>query len=365
MRQLGRYKIVRRLGAGGMAEVYLARGHGASGFEKNVAIKTIKPEHRGIPERERILIEEARLGARLDHRNLVTVHELGIDRGTYWVCMEFVDGADLAQLLRADTPPEPLALLIAEELALALEYVHTRTDDQGRPLGLVHRDVSPSNILVSRAGEVKLCDFGIAKATLLAEATLANARKGKYAYMSPEQIAGAPLTPSSDQFGLGVTLVELLSGRRPFDGDGVFATMERIKAAEPPPLTDLPADVRAIALRCLARHPSARWSSGRDLRRALAEARRAHPVVGPPELGAWVCERLDAAAGPGQDEPVLDRTVTVTEIHHRAEQAVAPPPTPSPTPSAEPPTPAAPARGFWARLRGRPRRSGREDPEPE
>ena len=190
-----------------MAEVFLAVAYGASGFEKRVAIKTLRPELEGSGELERLLIEEARLGARLAHRNLVGVHELGVAEGRYYVRMDHVDGADLAWLLGRERPPAELSLWIAGELALALDCVHAATDDEGRPLGLVHRDVSPSNVLLSRRGEVFLGDFGIAKATLLQDVTRAGVRKGKYAYMSPEQVSGKPLGPASDLFGLGVLLV--------------------------------------------------------------------------------------------------------------------------------------------------------------
>jgi serine/threonine-protein kinase len=276
-----------------MARVYLARSFGASGFETQVALKVLRPEYRGVGEYERLLIDEARLGARLRHRNLVAVTDFGVDDGAYFAVMEHVDGADLATALRAARPPLELALLIAEEVAIGLEYVHACADGRGRPLGLVHRDVSPSNILISRAGEVKLADFGIAKATALTERTLTNIRKGKYAYMSPEQIAGDALTASSDQFGLGVTLVEILAGRRPFDGDSVVATMENIKAAAAPAwLADLPADLEPIARRCLARDPAARYATMPALVRDLALARRARPLVTPAGLGAWLTAAL-------------------------------------------------------------------------
>src|SRR5262249_46893431 len=163
---------------------------------------------------------------------------------------------------------------------------HRVGDDAGRPLGLVHRDVSPSNILCSRDGEVRLGDFGVAKATLLADITRGNVRKGKYAYMSPEQVGGEPLTAKSDQFSLGITLYELLAGRRPFDGEGPHDTMERVRRAEPPDATLLPPPVRALVLRCLARDPAARFASAEELRRSLAEARREFPVVGEPDLAS-------------------------------------------------------------------------------
>lgn len=297
--RLGRYRLLRTLGQGGMARVYLARMFGASGFETEVAIKVLLPEFRGAGPYERALIEEAKLGARLRHRNLVAVHDLGVDQGVYHVCMEYVDGADLATQATQSglAMPMGLALLIAEEMAHALEYVHRLSDERGRPLGLVHRDVSPSNILISRAGEVKLADFGIAKATMLADATLSNLRKGKYAYMSPEQVAGEALSAVSDQFGLGITLAELLCGARPFDGATVMDTLDNIKAAAPPALDGLDMDVAAIIRQCLAREPADRFASAADLGRALAHARRQRDVVTPTDLGAWVAARMASMPG--------------------------------------------------------------------
>ena len=306
--RLGRYRLVRKIGQGGMAEVYLARVFGASGFEKRVAVKLLLEGYRGIGEYQRLLIEEAKLGAKLEHRGLVSVHELGMDQGVYFVCMDYVDGADLRTLQRGRGPspsgdsdagepalPVPLILFIAEEIAHALEYVHRLTDDRGRPLGLVHRDVSPSNILISRAGEVKLADFGIAKATVLADATQGNMRKGKYAYMSPEQVAGEPLSSVSDQFGLGVTMAELCTGARPFDGPTVMATLDNIKEAARPDLDGVDEDIRRIIWTCLARNPAERFASSDQLARALGQARRNRRDITPTDLGGWLRERLAQA----------------------------------------------------------------------
>lgn len=287
MSVLGKYQLLRELGRGGMARVYLAETFGASGFEKRVAVKVLHPEHRGVAELERLLIEEAKLGARLSHRNLVAVHELSVIDGSYVVCMEYVDGADLGALLAGELPPLELVLLVAEELALALDYVHAAGE-----LGLVHRDVSPSNILVSRAGEVKLADLGIAKATTLAEVTRGNVRKGKYAYMSPEQVAGKPLRSSSDLFSLGIVLYQLLMGRRPFDGDSVLATMENIKRAEPPPVDGIRAEVAPIVTRLLQADPARRYSSAAELQRDLQAVRWRLPVSSPLDLASWVTARL-------------------------------------------------------------------------
>ena len=284
---LGPYQLVCRLGRGGMAEVFLARAHGASGFVRDVAIKTLLPELVGTAELERALIGEARLAGRLSHRNLVAVLGLGVDDGIYYVVMEYVDGGDLARLARGVAMPLPLALLIAEELALALDHVHRARDDRGLSLGLVHRDVSPSNVLLSRAGEVKLADFGIAKATALADLTGAGTRKGTSAYMSPEQLAGEPLTAASDQFALAVTLIELTTGTRPFDGDTPLATMENVRRAVVPDLSGLPDDVVAIVRRALLVDPASRYPPG-GLYRAIAAARRVTEAAELPDLAAWV-----------------------------------------------------------------------------
>jgi eukaryotic-like serine/threonine-protein kinase len=284
--RVGPYRVLRRIGSGGMAEVFLALRCGASGFEKQVAIKTLLPELRGDAAFERLLIEEGRRGATLAHRNIVAVYDLGIDDGSYYLCLEYVDGTTLAA---APPPPAPLpvALLIAEELVTALCYVHGCRDPHGQPLGLVHRDVSPNNILISRAGEVKLADFGVAKATLLADQTWGRFHKGTIAYMSPEQVAGTPLTPASDQFGLGTLLCELVSGQRPFDGESVVETMNRIRDAESPALKTVPALLQPIVRRCLQRQPDARFADTTELLRAITGVRRQFEPVGLAEIAEW------------------------------------------------------------------------------
>ncbi len=298
-RSLGPYRLIRRLGVGGMAEVYLAVAHGASGFEKKVAIKAPLPYVQEDARLLRLLIEEARIGAQLQHRNLVQVHDLGVAEGMYYVRMDFIDGADLRTLMRRGLPGPALGLLIAEELAIALDYVHTAVDEEGRPLGLVHRDVSPSNILLSRHGEVKLADFGIAKATLLADNTGADTRKGKYAYMSPEQVEGRALTHHSDQFALAITLVESILGRRPFEGPTPHATMDMIRSARAPEVEGLDRDVKAVILRCLARRPQDRFPSSEALRQALAACRslRGASIA---QLREWVRSALRGELDPSE-----------------------------------------------------------------
>jgi serine/threonine protein kinase len=284
-RAFGPYQLIEKLGQGGMAEVFKALAFGASGFEKTIVVKTLLSELRGEAQYERMFIEEARLHARLHHQNLVQVHELGIADGCYFVRLDWVDGADLASLAREQAMPEPLALWIADQLLLALDFVHRATDDGGRPLGLVHRDVSPANVLLSVEGEVRLADFGIAKATLLKDVTRAGVRKGKYAYMSPEQVTGRALSGASDQFALAVTLVELLTGARPFDGPTPLETMDRVREAERPELVGVRAELRGPLWRALAKDPGHRFETAEQFRASLGAAAMA------PQLGQWVRTR--------------------------------------------------------------------------
>ncbi|HEX4416514.1 MAG TPA: serine/threonine-protein kinase [Kofleriaceae bacterium] len=295
IRAIGPYSLIHRLGRGGMAEVHLARAHGASGFERLVAIKTLAPELAGEPELARALIREATLAGTLHHRNLVAVLGLGVHDGGYYVVMEYVDGTDLARHLDGALPG-PLALHVVHELAVGLAYLHAARDGRGLPLGIVHRDVGPANVLVSTAGDVKLGDFGIAKATALADLTAAGARRGRYAYMAPEQLAGEPIAGAADQFGLGVTLVELVAGARPFAGELPWTLLESIRGG--PRLDGLDADLAAIAARALAFDARDRYASIDELRRAVAEAQRARAPATAVDLGDWVQARLAPSRSP-------------------------------------------------------------------
>jgi len=294
IRAIGPHQLVRRLGRGGMAEVHLALAHGASGFERLVAIKRLAPELAGDPELERALIREATLAGTLHHRNLVAVLGLGVHDGGYYVVMEYVDGGDLAQLLDG-AMPEPLALHLVHELALGLGHLHAATAASGLPLDIVHRDVGPANVLVSTTGDVKLGDFGIAKSTALADITVAGTRKGRYVYMAPEQLAGEPVTAAADQFGLGVTLVEIVTGARPFAGENPWQLRDAIHAGAD--LTALAPDLAAIASRALAVEAAGRFASVDELGRAIALARRRREPATAVELGDWVRSRAARARG--------------------------------------------------------------------
>lgn len=308
MQRFGPYRVVGRLGRGGMCEVFLAEHVGASGFVRHVAIKTLLPEWRGQAEHERLLIQEAKLSAALDHPNIARALDLGVQDGAYYLVMEHVAGADLRALSAQGRPSEHVAAWIVAELALALDHLHRACDAGGRPLGLVHRDVSLSNILIATSGKVLLADLGIAKATRLAETTQGNVRRGTYAYMSPEQVLGRPLGPASDQFSLGIVLVELWTGQRPFEGVNAMQTMEQIQAAEPPALP--PSALSTIALRCLARDPAARFEDMRAVWRALGAALRALPLAGPPDVADWLASVT--LKDRDKDRPAAPRTRTQT-----------------------------------------------------
>lgn len=293
-----------------MAEVLLARSLGASGFERLVAIKRPLPAFAGDGELERLLIAEARVGARIHHRNLVAVQGLGLHEGTYYVVMDYVEGADLDTLRQLHAPTPGLAVHLVAETLLGLHHLHVLADGAGRPLGLVHRDVSPSNVLVSKSGEIKLADYGIAKATYLAGDTQANVRRGKYAYMSPQQVTGAPLDARSDLFGVGVVLVELLTGRRPYEGEGPAQLLDRIREAAAPDLSALPRGLAEVAARCLAARPDERYPHALAVRDALLDASPSAARVGPPEVTAWVTAATEpASATPGGSRDSTVRTV--------------------------------------------------------
>jgi eukaryotic-like serine/threonine-protein kinase len=283
--QLGPYRVLRRLGRGGMAEVFLAVSYGASGFEKKVALKTLLPELQGNAIFERMLIEEAKLGALFQHKNVLQVHELGLDDATYYVRLDYIEGISLSKLCARQRLPRDLALFIAQEIALGLHYIHNLHDEAGRPLGMVHRDISPGNVLISKHGEVKLSDFGTLKANLLSDVTWGKIVKGKYSYMSPEQIRSERLGVESDIFSVGVLLAELLTQSRPFDGETVLETMDNIKNARLLTFPELPNDLSALLQLCLALNKSDRFASAGALFHALQQVSNASSMM---SLSHWI-----------------------------------------------------------------------------
>lgn len=283
---IGPYQLVRLLGRGGMGEVYLAHAHGASGFSRRVAIKVLAPELVGDADLERMLIREAVIGGQIHHRNVCAVLGLGVDEGRYYLVLEYVDGGDLDAHLETKPLPEPLALHVAHEMALGLAHLHAATDERGLPLAIVHRDVRPGNVLVSTSGDVKLGDFGLAKATARVDLTAGGVRKGQYRYMAPEQLAGERVSAASDQFALAVTLAELLAQRRPFRDAPPWELAAVLRAG--PDLAGIAEDLRPLLATALAHDPAARFASVEEMRQALVDTQATRPRCGPADLAAWV-----------------------------------------------------------------------------
>ncbi|RMG10588.1 MAG: PEGA domain-containing protein, partial [Deltaproteobacteria bacterium] len=269
MEHLGKYRLLKRLAMGGMAEILLARQKGAQGFEKLVVVKRILPHLAENPEFVTMFLDEARLAAQLNHPGIVQIFDLGHDGGSqYFIAMEYVHGENLRAVQRRlskkqrHLPVEMVARIIARA-AEALHYAHTKKDRKGKPLNIVHRDVSPQNILVSYEGQVKVVDFGIAKAASQMRETRTGVLKGKYAYMSPEQIEGMPLDGRSDEFALAVVAWELLTGQRLYHRDSEVQTLRAIGNEPPPPprtlRPEIPEDLEAIVLKALAKERDDRF----------------------------------------------------------------------------------------------------------
>lgn len=274
--RIGRYTLVRRVAMGGMAEVYLAQLRGAERFAKLVALKLILPQYAGDPEFARMFLDEARLASRLQHPNVTAVLDFGEYQGEHFITMEFVHGRHLLDLMRAHRGrplTREVALTIVSGVAAGLHHMHELRDHDGSPLGLVHRDVSPSNVLLSYEGAVKLTDFGIAKAVEHTSATRTGAFKGKVGYASPEQCRGEPIDRRSDLFALGILLYETTLGARAFSGPNEFAVLGRVARADyvPPSQIDpeYPAALAEIVAKALAVDPVDRFATAAELADAL------------------------------------------------------------------------------------------------
>ncbi len=276
--QFGKYLLLKRLALGGMAEIWLAKQLGVQGFEKLVVVKRILDQYASEKEFVQMFLDEARLAATLNHPNVVQIYDLGQEQASFYIAMEFIAGHDLLAILKkckrakAAMPPAIAARLIASACE-GLHYAHTRKDNQGNPLNLVHRDVSPSNILVTYEGGVKVVDFGIAKAESQSTKTEAGKLKGKYSYMSPEQIRTVPLDARSDVFALGIVLYEILVSRRLFKRDNELAIMQDILEGEVRPPSELRADVPQeldeIILKALQKDRRKRYNSAQEMQLAL------------------------------------------------------------------------------------------------
>ncbi len=281
IQSFGKYQILERIASGGMAEIYKARLEGIGGFQRHFAIKRVRPEFSSNADFIEMLVDEAKIAGLLSHANIVQILDLGEIDGAYYVAMEFVDGRDLGAVLRTCsekgiTLPVPHAVFGCIEILKGLEYAHQRQVMRGGrpvPLNIVHRDISPSNVLVSFQGEVKLTDFGIAKANVKALETVSGVIKGRFDYMSPEQAAGGELDHRVDLFAAGVVLYEMLVGSHPFRQRSEVATLQAIKAGrfQAPSFAnpDVPYSLEVILDQALARDPEKRFQSATAFKDSL------------------------------------------------------------------------------------------------
>lgn len=282
----GKYQLLDRIAAGGMAEIYRARMTGAAGVSKPVVIKKILPHYAGDGSFVAQFINEARIAVGLSHGNIAQVFDFGEIDGEYFLAMELVDGQPLSRVLRQAKEkglpflPPPLAALIAQELCHGLGYAHTRRSEQGEPLNIIHRDVNPQNLVITYEGEVKIVDFGIAKAKLAGrKETVAGAVKGKYVYFSPEQARGQELDARTDVFAAGIVLYEMVCGRLPFDGKMVQVLRKIVQGRYPAPRSinpNLPVQLEQILVKALAHQREERYGSAEAFAEALASFRYQH-----------------------------------------------------------------------------------------
>jgi len=309
----GRYQLLEKIAAGGMAEVFKARMRGEEGFEKIVAIKRILPHMADNDDFITMFIDEAKLAAQLTHNNIIHIYDLGKVDAYHYIAMEYVEGRDLRTILKMGQErgyplPVELALLIASKVANALDYAHRRVGLDGKELSLVHRDVSPQNILISFEGDIKLCDFGIAKATTKVSQTQTGALKGKLQYMSPEQAWGKKIDRRTDIFSLGIVLYEMLVGERLFTGDTDLTILEQVRDARITiPSTknpDVPKKVDQIVLKALAKNAQERHQNASELEREInAVLYSFQPTPGPADLAIYM-HRLSESQMAVSDEQI-------------------------------------------------------------
>ncbi|PTL75681.1 serine/threonine-protein kinase [Vitiosangium sp. GDMCC 1.1324] len=343
--EMGRYLLVRKLATGGMAEVFLAKTAGPMGFEKLLVVKRILPHLAEDSQFVEMFLSEAKLVARLDHPNIVQIFDFGMEADAYFIAMEYVEGPNLRSLFKRALQqgrPIPLELVVrivclaCEGLAYAHELVDPRT---GEPLGVVHRDISTDNLLVSRAGNVKVMDFGIAKAANGGPHTRSGVLKGKLSYMAPEYLKGQPASARSDLYALGVVLYELVAGRKPFEGESDVQVM---RAVLDEPLVgvrelrpETPETLARIIDKALARDPAERYASCRELQSALDEVLfQWGQRVGMREIGQLVRELFPTL--PSDELALAQSTPSVRSASARISTPVRTP-APAPAPSQVPP----------------------------
>jgi serine/threonine protein kinase len=335
-RQFGPYRLVRQVAVGGMAEIHLAKTKGIAGFEKYVALKMIHPNFAQDEQFIQMLIDEAKIAVQLQHVNIAQTFDLGRVGDHYYITMEYVDGSDLYKILRRGSEqdrdvPLDVCAFVAKEIATGLDYAHRKKDMAGTPLGIVHRDVSPQNVLVSHAGEVKLVDFGIAKATMKVRQTAAGVIKGKYYYMSPEQAWGDKLDHRSDIFSAGIVLYEMMTGQMLYLEEDLHRLLDMVRKADIAPPTklrhDVPPQLERIVMHALAKVAGERYQNAADMANDLEKFLHSYSPV---FTAAKLAKHLRSVMGdpialtttpPPDDDPVIS-TVEVGDedlLHDRAE----------------------------------------------
>src|SRR5271165_1639949 len=275
-----RYRVIEKLESGGMAEVFRAESEGLQGFRKQVAIKRVLPNLSSKKKFISMFLDEARLSAQLSHSNCVQVFDIGVGDNAYFIVMEFVDGGNLKSIVDhikktgRDFPVEA-AVYISLEICKGLAYAHELTDSSGTALHIVHRDMSPPNVLITKYGEIKIVDFGLAKANSQLEKSEPGIIKGKFSYLAPEAAMGQDVDARTDIFAVGIILWELLAGQRRFLGDTDFQTVKRVQAAQVPSVSQInkkvPVELERIIARARARDPVARYSTARALGAELSK----------------------------------------------------------------------------------------------
>ena len=319
----GRYTILGKLADGGMAEIFLAIQHGAEGFEKPVVLKRILTQYSADPQFRNMLLDEAHISMTLQHGNIVQVLDLGVAAGRYFLALELVDGWDLEKILQRAYKaemvfPTALGLYVMAEVCRALAYAHGKSRD-GKPLGIVHRDISPNNVLLSGEGEVKLADFGIAKAQRKREQTAAGVIKGKVAYMSPEQARGEAIDRRSDIFSVGSMLYRMMTDRLPFEANNDLESLLRVQKAEfvapEEAKPTIVASVAAIIRRAMRLHPAERYQTAEEM---LVEVERVLRTefhsAGQTELKSWLVQLGRRDNAPSIGRAPRDETGVVKDI---------------------------------------------------